>query len=424
MKLDVHVQLPGGREVIAGTVEDVTMKARGQTVAFAYAPSYLADPAAYPLAPALPLTAGAFYPSGARSMIPTLADAQPDAWGRALIAARRRREARTAGRQPTLASEVEVLAAVSDETRQGALRFSHPGSTERIATGEDARPPSVLELDRLIEAARLFEAGEEIPDELRFLLAAGTSAGGARPKANVRTSAGSLALAKLPRDDDFGDAMAWEAVALHLARNAGVVTPRFHLERSGDRSVLLLERFDRTPDGLRVGYISAHSLLDKQPHSVTTYVELAEQISLESSRSDLHQLFRRVAVTLLINNVDDHMRNHGMLRRTPGWQLSPAFDINPFYRHGSVESTPVSTKDDPAGRDIRVLLDEAAAFDLRRTDAEAIVADVERATANWREVAEHYGISPEGASAMRHAFENPNREIARSLRPRTPQETR
>lgn len=44
---------------------------------------------------------------------------------------------------------------------------------------------------------------------------------------------------------------------------------------------------------------------------------------------DAHELFRRVAFDVGVNNTDDHLRNHDFLREKAGWRLSPAFDINP-----------------------------------------------------------------------------------------------
>lgn len=418
MKLHVSVQLPDGSDIPAGVIEDIAGRGRtgSATVTFSYAPEYLASSQAYALAPALPLTPGPFTPSGTRSMLPGIADAQPDLWGRGLIDSARRVEARKAGIIPSRPSEVDILAAVPDATRQGALRFRTETEGSFVAATPSGRTPTLLDLDALIAAARAFDDGEDVSDEMQELLAAGTSAGGARPKANVRHSDGSIALAKLPRDDDFGDAMAWEATALHLARDAGVSVPVFQLLRIGGQSVLVLDRFDRADDGRRIGYISGDSLLDKSPGELRSYVDLAEAVGRESSvRTDLEQLFRRVTVTLLINNVDDHMRNHGLLRVASGWQLSPAFDINPFYRHGSVESTPISDADDPARRDIGNLVDAADAFRLTTDQGLRIIGEVERTTSRWREVGARYGLSPEGMDAMSHAFENDNRDRARAL---------
>ncbi len=32
---------------------------------------------------------------------------------------------------------------------------------------------------------------------------------------------------------------------------------------------------------------------------------------------------------IAISNTDDHLRNHGFILQKKGWQLSPAYDINP-----------------------------------------------------------------------------------------------
>lgn len=52
------------------------------------------------------------------------------------------------------------------------------------------------------------------------------------------------------------------------------------------------------------------------------------EVSVQA-KEDARQLFRRVAVSVGLNNTDDHLRNHGFLRGRGGWALSPAFDVNP-----------------------------------------------------------------------------------------------
>ncbi|HEX4443054.1 MAG TPA: type II toxin-antitoxin system HipA family toxin [Galbitalea sp.] len=414
MRVELAVQLPDGREVTAGTIESI--KAMGRTVPeFRYAETYLSDEAAYALSPELPLDAGRSTPRGARTMFGGIADAQPDSWGRRLIDSNRRREARKSNTGFTRPSEVDVLAAVPDATRQGALRVR---DGERYLSGPSGATPTTQDLPVLIEMARAFEDGAEVPDEFQRLFSVGTSMGGARPKATVRRAGGILALAKLPRDDDFGDAMAWEATALELARQAGITVPRFEHHRFGPRSVLVIDRFDRNEDR-RIGYLSADSLLVKQPNESIEYTMLAERlIPLSASpRSDAEELFRRIAFSLLINNVDDHMKNHGVLRVSNGWSLSPVFDVNPFYRQGAADSTPVSPNDDPNDRDIRNLLGVASTFDLTSDKAVEVIREVESATARWSEVASDFGISPEGAAAMSEAFENHNRTAALHMSP-------
>jgi serine/threonine-protein kinase HipA len=413
VKLVITVVLPDGSEVTAGEIESIGSPGR-ETVEFRYTDSFLRNPLAYDLSPELRLGLGRFTASGTRTMLGGISDAQPDAWGRRLIEFQRKRTARLSGTRYTRATEMDVLAAVPDRTRQGALRVLADG----MYVSQVSTAPLLPQLPDLVEAARAFEADEEVDGRFLALLDAGSPMGGARPKATVQMDDGTLAIAKLPSDDDFGDAMAWEATALELARLSGVTVPRFELHRLGARSVLVIERFDRA-DGQRIGYLSADSLLVKQQGEITSYTQLAHAMALVSSnpKRDGRELLRRVAVTLLVNNFDDHMRNHGLLRERNGWRLSPAFDINPFYRHGTAPSTPISDADDPSDRDIRNLLSSSDAFSVSESETLQIIREVEKVTGTWRSVAARFGITPEGANAMQSAFDSPNREEVERMAP-------
>lgn len=404
MRLDISVVLPSGTETHAGIVDD-----SGGVIAFEYSRDYLSHPEAYALAPSLRLGRGEFIPAGTRPMLPGLADAQPDAWGRRLMQSIDRR---ATGRYQHL-SELDVLRRVGDAERLGALRVSIDGEYQ---SPPDDKTAQLADLPALIEAAKAFERGEEVPADKLALLQAGTSMGGARPKATVLNSRGRLAIAKLPAREDFGDAMAWEATCLELARRSGVKTPLFEHHRFEYNSVLVVERFDRE-DGRRRGYLSANGMLNRSDGEYIDYVRLVNTLQRNSASADADsaELFRRVALTLLVNNVDDHMRNHGFLRERNGWRLAPAFDINPFYKLGTLDSTPVSTEDDAKDRDIRLLLENHDAFRLTKHAASEIIAAVEAATADWRDVALSFGIAPEALGTMSDAFDGPNRRRAREL---------
>ena len=45
--------------------------------------------------------------------------------------------------------------------------------------------------------------------------------------------------------------------------------------------------------------------------------------------TNLEELYKRVAFNICIGNTDDHFRNHSFLLGKEGWELSPAYDINP-----------------------------------------------------------------------------------------------
>jgi serine/threonine-protein kinase HipA len=230
--------------------------------------------------------------------------------------------------------------------------------------------------------------------------------GGARPKASVRDS-DHLFIAKFPHGSDEWDVVAWEKTALDLAAKSGMRVPRTELIKIQGRSVLLLERFDRA-DGRRVPYISAMTLLEAHDGDAHDYVEIAEALSDVGAvtSGDLRELWRRVAFSVLINNTDDHLRNHGFLREPGGWRLSPAFDINPNPDPGASRQTGIGGAYDWAGA-IEALMTYAKDFRLTREAAVETLAEVAAAVATWQESAAANGIHAGAATRFADAFRLP-----------------
>jgi hypothetical protein len=76
---------------------------------------------------------------------------------------------------------------------------------------------------------------------LKRLLRAGRSLGGARPKAHVIDASGRIAIVKFPSaSSDTWNVMAWEEVALDLARDAEITVPDCQLIRVGITACLPL----------------------------------------------------------------------------------------------------------------------------------------------------------------------------------------
>ena len=194
----------------------------------------------------------------------------------------------------------------------------------------DTVVPKLLELPRLLAAADAVERDPDDQTAVKDLLDAGSgSLGGARPKASVREGE-RLMIAKFPHRDDTWDVMAWEATALDLAEEAGISVPGRRMTRINGRAVLILDRFDRTPDGRRVPYISAMTLLGRSDGDVSDYTDVCDAISDEGAATalDLEALWRRVAFSVAIHNTDDHLRNHGFpVRRAGGPWRQPSTSI-------------------------------------------------------------------------------------------------
>lgn len=387
-----------------------------ESASFIYDDRYLADPDAYSLDPALPLVTGTLQTPVGRALFGAFADSSPDRWGRTLIQRTERARAKSEATVPRSMSELDLLLGVRDDLRQGALRFRLSDHAPFLAT-EDSGVPILADLPELLNIAARAERDIADYKDLKRLLRAGSSLGGARPKAHVLDDAGRVAIAKFPSaSSDTWNVMAWEKVALDLAQDAGVIVPRSQLLRVGDRHVLIVDRFDRR-DRARIGYASAMTMLEASDGDQRSYLEIAGVIEERSptATADLRQLWRRIAFSILISNTDDHLRNHGFLHeRGESWTLSPAFDLNPNPDSGPKElSTAIDFTDTRA--EVETLMSVAAYFRLDTSDAIEVLAMVTRAVARWRDVAKSHGLSQQDLDVMEPAFEHAQGTQAHAL---------
>lgn len=398
-RIHAHIEIDG-RTVQIGDLYSTLRRGRLSST-FVYDADYLGRKSAYSVEPALPLSGGNWALD--RALPRSFDDAAPDRWGRNLIAKRLRAEAAIEGLAPRQIDDRDFLLGVSDATRQGALRFT----TE---TGDAFEHPSTS-VPKLIALPALLNAADSVardPDSLtaiKTLLDAGTgSLGGARPKASVRDGE-RLLIAKFPHHGDEWAVIGWEKTALDLAEDAGITVPNTQLVAINGKSVLLLERFDRNGPN-RVGYISAMTLIEGEDGSARDYLEIAEGISEHGARTraDLHELWRRIAFSVAIHNTDDHLRNHGFLRRGPGWVLSPAFDINPNPVLGAHRVTSIGGAQNPI-EEIDALLAVASSFDLSGRQARQILREVADAATRWTTVARRNGIVDAEIQRFRAVFD-------------------
>lgn len=404
------------------SIEDATIlagqlyshRSRGsESASFTYERSYLADRRAYPLDPALPLLSGTQQTPLNQKIFGAFSDSCPDRWGQRLIERSERRRAESAGSTARSFGAFDLLIGVRDDLRQGSIRYAVVGD---FVADEATGVPGMTDLPTLLSAAD--DLGDDTGDSesLALLLRAGSSLGGARPKAHVRDNNGRVAIAKFPSPSDDWNVMAWEKVALDLAAAAGVRVPENHLVSIAGRDILIVDRFDRRPGGQRIGYLSLMTALEATDGDVRSYVDIAEVLEERSVNvgDELAQLWRRVAFSILISNTDDHLRNHGLLHvQADSWRLSPAFDLNPNPAAGPKH---LSTAIDASTRaDLRDLLDVASLFRLSHPDALDILAEVRAGVAQWRRVAFATGLATSAVAGMTPAFEHPQAELAAAL---------
>jgi serine/threonine-protein kinase HipA len=332
----VYIRMPRSLEVVTcGRYVLSPLPGGGDAGRFVYGRSYRSRPDAVPIDPIhLPISPRIYETAKLGGIFGALRDASPDAWGRLVIQ-------QVLGRQDL--NEVDYLLE-SPEDRAGALSL-----------GRGVAPPApvrsynrVLQLEELREIARLIEAGaptEQLRDQMRHVLDPTTSMGGARPKNSVEDETG-LWVAKFPARGDKWNNAAVEAAMLCLAARCGIRVPEIRIERLGEESVLLLQRFDREKvDG---GYhrhrmVSALTILDAEDSATDmtnwSYLLLADELRRWSSLApdDRAELFRRVVFNALISNDDDHPRNHAVVAAGEGWRLAPAYDLVPNPQLGKQE---------------------------------------------------------------------------------------
>lgn len=341
---------------------------RDDAFLFAYAESWLAAADAFSVDPLnLPLGTGT---RSSRKMWGCFDDSTPDAWGRKVLFSTHRQKP---------SNEIEWLLATRG-AGVGCLLFS--ASRSQLPTLNQY--PDFADLAEMLRLADEIDRGEQPMHEderLAKLLWHGSSMGGARPKITVWHE-GREWIAKLMRRDDLFDQPRAEFASLGMARAAGIPVPEHQLHDVGGRSVLLLERFDRTPAG-RQHYLSANALIAPErvrvgdPDSAISYLRLAEVIQKVShrARDDMRDLYRRMAFNIAISNTDDHLKNHGFLRVDGNdYRLSPAFDLLP-HPEQTAELALV------AGRHGRAATFENALsaherFGLSREEAHQVVAEV------------------------------------------------
>ena len=383
---------------------------------FEYAAAWLADADRFSLEPALVLTRGAFAPPAGQHVFGSIGDSAPDTWGRRLMQRIERRQADKAGRAVRTLAESDYLLGVADETRLGALRFRRPGD-DVFQAPIRAGVPALIDLGRLLQVTERILRDEETDEDLQLIFGPGSSLGGARPKASVIDRHGHLSIAKFPKETDEYSMETWEEIALRLAEQAGITTARHDLLQVAGRAVLLSRRFDRVGT-FRIPFLSAMAMTGARDGQRGSYPEIVDALTHHGARAkaDAHALYRRVAFSVLISNVDDHLRNHGFLwRGKTGWSLSPAYDLNPVPTDlkGRVLTTNIDLDEGTCSIDL--LEDAAGYFGLGLSAARAIIKEVATVTATWRAAARTAGAKASDITRMASAFEHDDLRQALAL---------
>ena len=412
--VEVYLSLEG-RDVRIGRLTREPRRGL-EAIGFSYTDTWLEDPDRFALQPGLVLAPGTYAPPTGRPVFGAIGDSAPDTWGRTLLRRAERRAASREGRPVRTLWELDFLMGVADVARTGALRFRYEGGDRFEAPAPDG-VPSIVHVRRLLGASDRTLRMTESAEDLRLLLAPGSSLGGARPKASVVDSNGVLSIAKFPKEHDEYPLERWEAVALRLAERAHIAAASARVMDVDGRIALIVRRFDRAGER-RVPYLSAMAMLDRADGERASYLEIADAIARYGARADAdrRELYRRLAFNVLVSNVDDHLRNHGFLwEGREGWRLSPAFDLNPTPVDVRERTLTTSIDLEDGTCDLGLVLDVAPYFGLGGQEARSLIRSVAEGVGAWRTVARSLGAGRSEIERMSSAFEHDDARAALRL---------
>lgn len=397
--------LPGASEPVpTGVLEVSDGPFGGSVLTFAYATTYLADTTAPPLyVPELRKKRGRQEPGAGLDVHGVIRDGGPDSWGQRVVLRRllgRETRDEDPGQVPLLTYLLE-----SGSNRPGALDFQR--SRDHYVPRE--HPATLAEL---MEAADGIQAGQTISEHLEEALTAGSSAGGARPKATIADGDRQL-IAKFTAETDTYPVMKAEAVAMDLARRVGLDVASTEIIEVKGRPILLVDRFDRGPAGSRRQFVSALTILGLSEIAgrYATYHDLADVIRTRfpARRATLRELFSRIVFNILVSNTDDHARNHAAFSNGEDLELTPAYDICPQPRAGQTQAQAMAIG--PGDRTSQVLtcVGHAGIYELSAAEARTIIdTQIETITAEWSDAADRALLTKAERTAMwEHQVMNP-----------------
>jgi toxin-antitoxin system, toxin component, hipA family len=325
-------------------------------------------------------------------------DTLPDRWGRRLIDLRASLE--TERKASHTLSDWDYLKGVEDEMRMGGFRFQDPTDGSFISSTPSYSVPPAIHIDELLQAAKEIEKSEykHLEPEKKWvqrLFQPGSSMGGARPKACVQ-SGGQLYLAKFPSINDDINVSRWEHFAHLMAKECGITVAETQVIKAGTgQDILLSKRFDRTEDNKRIHMASSLTVLgltdcDGQRNG-KGYLDIVDFIISGGGNhieANLEELYKRVAFNICIGNTDDHFRNHAFLLGKDGWELSPAYDMNPTNSMFQALLIDANTNESSLNH----LYNAHELYMLDETTARGIIMDVTRNMKYWESMAEDIGL--------------------------------
>ena len=313
-------------------VGSLKLVASGKGVSLRYGADWLEN--GFALSEDLPLVNIEYLPPGRLSVnvphaVGAVDDARPDRWGEKVI---------RFVDKPKRLSLMELLYYAGDD-RFGALGVST--SPTDFLPRKGGPLPRLAQAQKLSEVVAKIEAGDALTAlEAQIIGGGGSPLGGAKPKALIEIEGEQWVIKFF--NNEYVDAPLIEHASMTLAAKAGISVARTRVIQLESSNAVAIQRFDRQ-NGRRIHSISAGTAIRAATASGTEpdmgYPQLARVLRrIGVSQGDAHladaqELFRRMVFNILIDNTDDHEKNHALLIVDPTangrLRLAPAYDVLP-----------------------------------------------------------------------------------------------
>ena len=345
----------------------------------------------------LPLLAGQeFLPREKETAVGAVDDARPDRWGERVIRFLDK---------PARLSLLEYLYFAGDD-RFGALGVST--SAEEYLPRRLGPLPVLAETEAIFELVRKVLAGEPVAPELRRLIAPGVTLGGARPKALLDID-GEQWIVKFA-DGEPTDTPLIEHASMTLAAKARIRVARTMPVRLSYGHAVAIKRFDRDRRQRRHALTANVAL--KAAGELFGYPELAQLlrrrgvVERDQNLAEMSELFRRMVFNILLDNTDDHEKNHALLvNDAVNYELSPAYDVLPSGQALGYQQMRVG--ESAADSTLENALSLCTQFGLTREAARREAAVVAGTVAGWRTHFTATGVSPKDIELLEEQIDRP-----------------
>ncbi|HEY4317490.1 MAG TPA: HipA domain-containing protein [Herbaspirillum sp.] len=317
-------------------------------------------------------------------------DARPDRWGEKVI---------RLVDKPKRLSLMEYLYYAGDD-RFGALGVST--SSSRYSPRAGSPLPRLQQIQQLSEVVAKIEASEPISALEAQIVRAGGSLGGAKPKALIEIDGEQWAI-KFFNNEPI-DTPLVEHATMTLAQRAGITVAQTRIISIAGINAVAIRRFDRE-QGRRIHSISAGTAIRAATASGREpemgYPELARILRRvgiaqdDINLRDARELFRRMVFNILVDNTDDHEKNHSLLVVNPfengNMRLAPAYDVLPTNSGQGYQEFICGIQGQEST--LKNAMSECEAFGLQPAEAATEVAAVIEVVNAWQEHFAQAGVT-------------------------------